>query len=297
MTTMYHLDKTRRRRASWARPLAIGLALGAISAAAASPMQLATRTPAADITQPSAPGAAAPAWTRNAVTLTADGRPFAAQYAAPASTSARGGAILLPGSGGHPDWPEVIGRLRKVLPKDGWAALSIDLPPPTPPGSDPANFVDAVDARLGAAVAFLHKHGVSKIVLIGYDLGASVGAQYLALHPDQPIGAFVDIGMGDTGFGPGLGPGHALSDVHIPVLDVPGAKTASKNDPPNAAAAGRDKGQTAALPSGVKTPGGVRQGKTDQVARIRDWLRQHTAGTRAGERTRTARQEQSRVHK
>ncbi len=296
MNTMYHLDKTRRWRASWTKPLGMVLALGMISAAAAGPEQLATRTPAADVTRPTAPGAAAPAWTRDAVTLTADGRPFAAQYAAPASTGARGGAILLPGSGGHPDWPQVIGRLRRVLPKDGWAALSIELPPPTPPGSDPADFVAAVDARLGAAVGFLHKHGVSKIVLIGYDLGASVGAQYLALHPHQPIGAFVDIGMGDTGFGPGLGPGHALSDVHIPVLDVPGEKTASKNKALNPPATGTDQGKTAAASPGVKTPGGARHAKRDQVARIRDWLRQHTAGTPAGARTRTARQEQSRIH-
>ena len=44
------------------------------------------------------------------------------------SEETKSAVIILHSIGGHADWPEVISPLRKMLPKLGWATLSIQLP-------------------------------------------------------------------------------------------------------------------------------------------------------------------------
>lgn len=47
----------------------------------------------------------------------------------PANTpEPQGAVIILPGAGESPDWPDVVGPLRRKFPDVGWASLSVTLP-------------------------------------------------------------------------------------------------------------------------------------------------------------------------
>ena len=47
----------------------------------------------------------------------------------PANTDEpQGAVIILPGAGESPDWPDVVGPLRRKFPNVGWSSLSVTLP-------------------------------------------------------------------------------------------------------------------------------------------------------------------------
>jgi|GEM_PF-4826527 len=266
-----------RRRRAVARALGAGVALLVAAAADGAPAQLAIHTPTRDVT--GSKTRAASARTRDTVTLRARARDFPALYAPPAgqAASARGAAVLLPRG------TALAGALRRALSRDGWASLSIALPPPTPPGADPADFVRAADARIGAAITYLREHGLSNVVLIGYDLGASLGAQYLALHAGKPVRAFVDIDTVDGLVGPKLAVGHGLPDVRVPVLDIK-------------AGAGRAKASASASAPHLQLhlPGAHRHAHANDralLSRVRRWLRQYAAGSPSQGPIKTAQQQ------
>lgn len=259
------------------------LLLGALTLT--DPGLAATTAPRAGGTK-TAPTNPSPKQTPPPLTLNADGQSFEALYRPPAAPkiATRGGIILLPGRSGQPNWPNVIEPLRLRLPKDGWATLSIQLPLPTPPGTDPTNFVTRVDARIGAAIAYMHRRGLSNLVLIGYDLGASDGAQYLALNSTRGIRGFVGIGMGDEGFGPQLAPGPALANVQLPILDLYGEHDLPEVRDPVASRARR--GNHSTDPTGpapyvqLILPGADHSfhGNEDALlARVRGWLRRYAS--------------------
>ncbi|MEE5107829.1 alpha/beta hydrolase family protein [Pseudomonas alliivorans] len=68
----------------------------------------------------------------------------------PANTDEpKGAVIILPGAGESPDWPDVVGPLRRKFPNVGWSSLSVTLPD----AQDNALMPREPDAATGAASA------------------------------------------------------------------------------------------------------------------------------------------------
>ncbi len=137
---------------------------------------------------------------------------------------AEGGAILLHGMGGHPDWPDVIFPLRTQLPEYGWTTLSIQMPILDNDASlaDYAPLFSLVAGRINAAIALLKSKGINNIVIIGHSLGATMGAYYLSQHSKSDVRAFVGIGMSMNKHYKSMDTPTSLARITIPVLDLYG---------------------------------------------------------------------------
>ncbi|MCF6323539.1 MAG: alpha/beta hydrolase family protein [Gammaproteobacteria bacterium] len=151
---------------------------------------------------------------------------FIALYNDNFTATLRGGVILLHGMGGHPDWPDVISPLRRSLPKNGWATLSIQLPV-FEKGGQPADYADtfnSVTERIKAAIEHFRSIGNSNIVLLGHGLGSTMGAAFLANTPDSGITAFVGISMpyyrGEEEW---MDLTRSIEKLNLPMLDVYGS--------------------------------------------------------------------------
>lgn len=152
---------------------------------------------------------------------------FVALFRADVTGTRRGGAVLLHDMGTHPDWPEVIGPLRRALPRYGWASLSVQLPVFDRHTAAEAyvSTLDEAAERIGAAVAYLRGRGIEKVVLIGHGLGATTGASYLAETPGSGIGGFVAISMtSDESASARLDGPKLLERIALPILDVYGSR-------------------------------------------------------------------------
>lgn len=152
---------------------------------------------------------------------------FLALFRADTTGTRHGGAVLLHPMGAHPDWPEVIAPLRRALPGYGWASLAIQLPVFDQHTGVEAYVptLDEAAERIRTAAAYLRDRGVENVVLIGYGLGATLGASYLAETPDSGFSGFVAISMtSHESASPRLdGPG-SLEQIALPILDIYGGR-------------------------------------------------------------------------
>jgi len=189
-----------------------------------------------------------------------------------------GGAIILHGIGVHPNWSNIILPLRSQLPDYGWHTLSIQLPilPNESEYKEYAPLFAEVAPRIEAAIKFLNKKGVKNIVLVGHSLGSTMGAYYLAQHPDNQIRALVAVGVSGTIFQDSeKGYLRSITQIKLPVLDLFGG-----NDIPGVLETEKLKVQ-AAKKSGtkhytqIKVPGADHffDNKDDElVENVRNWL-------------------------
>lgn len=130
-------------------------------------------------------------------------------------------AILLHGSGVHPDWPLVIYPLRTGLPSRGWSTLSLQMPvlPNEAAHEDYAPLFDEVAPRIDAGIAFLKEQGAERILIVAHSLGAAMAAYYLA-GESEDIAALVGVGMSGGAEDPRMDNLVSLAKVRVPVLDV-----------------------------------------------------------------------------
>lgn len=165
--------------------------------------------------------------TGDAVWLNADGRKFLGIYTESSTTKNYGAAIILHGVGVHPDWAEVIHPLRTRLPEKGWHTLSLQMPI-LPNDANVKEYVPLfpeIIPRINAAVTFLKKKGVNKIMLVGHSMGATMAGYYVANNKDESIRKLVAIGATGTSFkDPKLDYIQSLKKIRIPVLDVSGSE-------------------------------------------------------------------------
>jgi len=154
-----------------------------------------------------------------------DGRADFLALETPAVDSAVGkAAILLHGTGVHPNWPTVVQPLRVGLTEFGWHTLSIQMPilANDAAHADYAEIYDWVPGRIDAAVAYLRAQGFTAPVLIGHSQGATMALYYLS-GKHQPIAGFVAIGLSAGVEG---GPMYNLSHLAVttePMLDLFGS--------------------------------------------------------------------------
>lgn len=140
---------------------------------------------------------------------------------------ALGAAIILHGTGAHPNWDQVVRPLRSQLPEHGWSTLSIQLPVLANNASyqDYIPLFKEVAPRIKAAVAFLKSKGIRNIVIVAHSLGSSMAAYYLASKPDAAIRAFVAVGAsGEIVKKDKVGYLTSLKTIKVPVLDIFGSQ-------------------------------------------------------------------------
>ena len=139
----------------------------------------------------------------------------------------RGGAILLPPLGAHPDWPGVMHHLRTTLPRYGWSTLSIQMPVLDDDSTlnDYLKIEPSTSKRINAAIAFMHSKGYRNIAIIGKGVGAAAGAAYLAKGTDaNKVHAFIGISMsGHSEVGGWLYSPNSISKLALPILDIYGS--------------------------------------------------------------------------
>ena len=147
-------------------------------------------------------------------------------YTENTTDKAIGGAIILHGSGVHPNWDQVIRPLRSQLPEHGWLTLSIQLPVL----ANEADYKDYIPLfkdvapRLKAGVAFLKSKGIRNIAIVAHSLGSSMAAYYLANKPDAAIRALVAVGVsGEMHKKDKVGYLTSLKTIKVPVLDIYGS--------------------------------------------------------------------------
>jgi pimeloyl-ACP methyl ester carboxylesterase len=196
-----------------------------------------------------------------------------------------GAAIILHGTGVHPNWDQVVRPLRVQLPEHGWTTLSIQLPVLSNDAShnDYIPLFKEVAPRINAGVEFLKAKGIQNIVIIAHSLGSSMAAYYLADKPDSSIQAFVAVGASDilqkddkVGFLT------SLKRMKMPVLDIFGS-----NDLEQVLKSEKAKAMTARktgliVYTQLKITGANHffDNKDDVlVKRVRGWLVKYAAGT------------------
>jgi pimeloyl-ACP methyl ester carboxylesterase len=131
--------------------------------------------------------------------------------------SVRRAAVIMHGTGVHPNWATVVLPLRVGLTGFGWHTLSIQMPvlPNEAEDADYPPIYDGVPGRISAAIDYLKGQGAETVVLIAHSQGATMTAYYLAdAHRD--VDGFVAIGMG-----PGIPDTAADNLAHLPKVTLP----------------------------------------------------------------------------
>ena len=206
-------------------------------------------------------------------------------YAENTTEKAVGGAIILHGSGVHPNWDQIVRPLRSQLPDHGWSTLSLQLPVL----SNEAEYKDyiplfkEVAPRINAGVKFLKAKGIQNIVIVAHSLGSSMAAHYMANKPDSSIRAFVAVGVsGNMHKKDEVGYLTSLKTIKVPVLDIFGGSDLpqvleSKKSKANVARKAGNKNYRQ-----VEIPGANHFfDNHDEVLikRIRGWLMKNAIGT------------------
>ena len=135
------------------------------------------------------------------------------------------GMIVLHGTGFHPNWEQVVQPMRVGMTEHGWNTLSIQLPLLDKSASyeDYVTLYPEVPARMQAAIDFLEQQDVKQIVVVAHSQGATMAAYFLARF-DNPITAFVAIGMSAQHTQSEVNSAESLSKISIPVLDIYGSR-------------------------------------------------------------------------
>lgn len=150
---------------------------------------------------------------------------FLALETASTADGSRKAAIVMHGTGVHPNWPTVVLPLRVGLTESGWHTLSIQMPVLANEAehAEYAAVYDRVPGRIDAAVDYLREQGFTSVVLIAHSQGSTMAVYYLG-GEHRPVDGLVAIGM--SGGIPG-GPMDSLSRLprlSLPVLDLYGGE-------------------------------------------------------------------------
>lgn len=220
-----------------------------------------------------------------AVWLQADGTKFLGIYTENYAEKALGAAIILHGTGVHPDWPDIIQPLRTELPNYGWATLSLQMPVlgNEATHNDYEPLFDEVNPRLEAGIAYLEKQGYRNIVIVGHSFGCTMAAYALAKHPKPQVQAMVIVGMsGDLFDSPDKNYFAILPKLKMPILDIYGS-----NDIEAVLATEKKKARVARNAGNkayrqIKVPGAnhfFQGAEADLVRHVKSWLSKHGGAT------------------
>lgn len=154
-----------------------------------------------------------------------DGRSeFLAIETESATDGSRKAAVVIHGTGVHPDWPTVVLPLRVGLTESGWHTLSIQMPV-LPNEAEHADYLPVyrwVPGRIDAAVAYLREKGFETVVLVAHSQGAGMAAYYLS-GEHRPVAGFVAVGMSGGIPGGAMDNLAKLGRIEEPTLDLYGS--------------------------------------------------------------------------
>lgn len=167
------------------------------------------------------------------VRLGDEGSQFIGLFKYQPNYTTRGAIILVHSMAGHPDWPEVIAPLRNILPRTGWATLSVQMPILSPgrPLADYGTTLQAAGHRINASVKFLRAAGFHYIAIAGYSFGAATVADYLASKANSTTdpNAFVSVSMLSQAFlRPRPSVLQKIESINVPILDIYGSQDFSE---------------------------------------------------------------------
>jgi pimeloyl-ACP methyl ester carboxylesterase len=151
---------------------------------------------------------------------------FPAIYTRPVYNSRYRAVILLHSMSAHMDWPVVIAPLRESFLDHKWTSLSIQLPviATEKPPAEYSRTLNEASLRINRAKHFLLDQGYDTVVLVGYGVGATIAAYYLAQERTHEVHAFVGISMLARKY---LAPQVSLLDylegLYLPTLDIYGS--------------------------------------------------------------------------
>lgn len=133
-------------------------------------------------------------------------------------------AIIMHGTGVHPDWPTVVQPLRVGLTDSGWHTLSIQMPILANEAEerDYAPIYDWVPGRIDTAVRYLRAKGAKVVVLMGHSQGATMAVYHLS-RPHDLVDGLVAVGMSAGIAGGPMDSISQLRMVQVPVLDLFGS--------------------------------------------------------------------------
>jgi len=125
-------------------------------------------------------------------------------------------AIIVHGTGIHPDWTQVIQPLRVGLTENGYNTLSIQMPVlgNDMHGDDYIPLFPHADKRIIASIKYLKDQGLNPTTIIGHSLGTTMSTHFLA-NNDHTLSSFVAIGMGNKAV-------KFLPEIDIAVFDLYG---------------------------------------------------------------------------
>lgn len=154
-----------------------------------------------------------------------DGRhPFLAIETESIEPSTRA-AVIMHGTGVHPNWPTVVLPLRVGLTESGWHTLSIQMPVLANEAehADYAAIYDWVPGRIDAAVGHLRQAGFETVVLVAHSQGATMAVHYLA-GEHAPVDGLVAVGMSGGIAGGPMDTLAQLPRAGLPILDLYGSE-------------------------------------------------------------------------
>lgn len=155
-----------------------------------------------------------------------DGRTdFLAIETESADADSRRAAVVMHGTGVHPNWPTVVLPLRVGLTEDGWHTLSIQMPVLANEAEHAAYaaIYDWVPGRVDAAVDYLRDKGFETVVLIAHSQGATMTAYYLS-QEKRPVDGFVAVGLSGGIAGGPMDSLAQLPEIGVPMLDLYGGE-------------------------------------------------------------------------
>jgi len=206
-------------------------------------------------------------------------------YTEATSAKVTGAALVLHGSGVHPNWPDVVYPLRTQLPDHGWHTLSIQMPvlPNEAKYEDYAPLFPEVAPRIEAGIKYLQGKGLKNIVIIAHSLGTTMTAHYLANNPSSNVQAFVAVGMpGQHAKIEQMNNIKALEKIKLPLLDIFGGDDLEniRNTKTQRANAAKRAGNAKYTQVEVPAANHFFNNMGDTlVKRVRGWLAKNAAGT------------------
>ncbi len=160
------------------------------------------------------------------VWLNADGHEFLGIEMESTDAKTKRAAIVIHGSGVHPNWEQVIKPLRVGMSENDWHTLSIQMPILE---NDAATIAykplfQEVSGRINAAIKYLRSKGIFHFVIVSHSMGAAMVSHYLVENPDSPVEAAALIGIGANAENNPVDVLANLRQIQIPLLDLFGSE-------------------------------------------------------------------------
>lgn len=156
------------------------------------------------------------------IPFSAGEQPFLGVFKPESRGELRGGVLLLPDRSTHPDWPQVIGPLRRSLTDHGWSTLAIEMPdlPDEPTNEEIITFLDNSASYIAAGLNHFNQQSVHNIVLLGHGFGALAAADYMGSTQRPDLRGLVVINVINRGNGDRIGAADSMAKVTKPMLDL-----------------------------------------------------------------------------